>query len=83
MNKNVMKMTAVSFLQSLVFYGPVATLYRLKRGISMPDIFIMQIIYSLASTGLEIPWGWVAPQWYLHVPCTRCAEEKAAMSQLK
>ncbi len=60
MNRNIAKMAAVSFLQGLVFYGPIATLYRLDRGISMSDIFLLQIVFSLVSTGLEIPWGWVA-----------------------
>lgn len=53
-------MAEISFLQGLVFYGPIATLYRLGRNISMSDIFLLQIIFSLVSLSLEVPWGWFA-----------------------
>lgn len=53
-------MVIISFLQGLVFYGPIATLYRLDRGISLSDIFILQIVLGIVSLILEIPWGWVA-----------------------
>lgn len=65
MNKkvNVYLMYAIVFLQGLVFYGPVATLYRVSRGLSMSDTFIIESIYMVLALSFEVPWGWFADRF--------------------
>ncbi len=58
--KNILLMFAIVFLQGFVFYGPIATLYRESRGISLSQIFIIESISWLLMLLLEVPWGWVA-----------------------
>jgi len=50
-------MYLIVFLQGFVFYGPVATIYRLERGISMYQIFYIESIFWILMILLEIPWG--------------------------
>ena len=53
-------MYALAFLQGMVFYGPVATLYRQAQGVTVFEITVIEGI-SLALWGLlEIPWGILA-----------------------
>ena len=35
MKRNIYLMYAIAFLQGMVFYGPVATLYRQAQGVSV------------------------------------------------
>ncbi len=58
--RNVYLMYIIALLQGFVFYGPVATLYRQSRGISMYDIFLIESISWILMIVFEIPWGWVA-----------------------
>ena len=46
MNKkvNVYLMCIIVFLQGFVFYGPVATLYRQNRNLSLSDMFLIESI---------------------------------------
>ena len=53
-------MYLIIFLQSLVFYGSIATLYRQKRGLSMTEIFIIESAYFIIVIILEVPWGKLA-----------------------
>ena len=59
MNKkrNVYLMYAIVFLQGLVFYGSVATVYRQGRGISLYDIFLIESVSWILMILLEVPWG--------------------------
>ncbi|WP_288221386.1 MFS transporter [uncultured Clostridium sp.] len=59
MNKrlNIYLLNLIVFLQGLVFYAPVATIYRENRGISLSEIFIIESIYMVFIILLEIPWG--------------------------
>ena len=62
MNKmrNVYLMYIIVFLQGFVFYGPVATLFRQARGLSMSEIFIIESISWGLIILMEVPWGWIS-----------------------
>lgn len=53
-------MYAIAFLQGMVFYGPVATLYRQARGISVLQITVIESISLVLCLILEFPWGILA-----------------------
>lgn len=61
--KNVYLMYAIIFLQGFVFYGPVATLFRQARGLSMSEIFIIESISWVVIIILEVPWGWISDRF--------------------
>lgn len=58
--RNRLLLYAISLLGGLVFYSPVATLYRTACGLSMGQITLIEAISLLLCLALEIPWGWVA-----------------------
>ncbi|RKD31701.1 MFS transporter [Lacrimispora algidixylanolytica] len=58
--RNIYIMFAISFLQGMVFYGPVATLYRQVAGVNVFQITIIESISLALCIGLELPWGIVA-----------------------
>ena len=58
--KNIYLLYALSFLQGLVFYGPVATLYRQAAGVSVFQITVIESISLALCIALEMPWGLVA-----------------------
>ena len=60
MKKNIYFMYAIALLQGMVFYGPVATLYRQAQGISVFQITLIESISLALAIALEIPWGFVA-----------------------
>ena len=60
---NVYLLYLIIFFQGFVFYGPVATLYRQGRGISMYQIFLIESIFWVLMMAFEIPWGWVADRF--------------------
>ncbi len=60
MKRNLTLMLCISFLQSFVFYGPIATLYRQSRGIGINEIFIIEAIFLVTVLLFEIPWGVLA-----------------------
>lgn len=59
MNKriNIYLLNIIIFLQGLIFYAPIATIYRENRGVSISQIFLMESIYMILIILLEIPWG--------------------------
>lgn len=57
MRKNLYIMYAIALLQGMVFYGPVATLYRQARGITVFQITLIEGISLALAILLEIPWG--------------------------
>lgn len=61
--RNVYLMYAIVFLQGFVFYGPVATLFRQARGLSVSEIFFIESISWIVMLLLEIPWGWFADRF--------------------
>ncbi len=58
--KNIYLMYAVSCLQGMVFYGPIATLYRQAQGVSVFEITLIESISLALCLALELPWGIVA-----------------------
>ena len=60
MKRNIPLMYAVGLTQGMVFYGPVATLYRQAQGVTVFEITLIESISMLQCILLEIPWGMVA-----------------------
>lgn len=58
--KNIYLMYAIALLQGMVFYGPIATLYRQAQGISVLQITVIESVSLILCLLLEIPWGIVA-----------------------
>lgn len=58
--KNIYLLYAVSFLQGMVFYAPIATLYRQNRGVDIFQITLIESCSLALCLLLEIPWGVVA-----------------------
>ena len=50
-------MYAIAFLQGMVFYAPVASLYRQARGMSLGQIALLESISFLIQLAMELPWG--------------------------
>jgi MFS family permease len=63
MKKNIYLLCAISFFQGLVFYGPIATIFRQTRGISLYEIFVLASILMVSMILLEIPWGYFADKF--------------------
>lgn len=57
MKKNLYIMYAISLLQGMVFYGPIATLYRQAQGVTVFQITLIESISLALTIALEIPWG--------------------------
>ncbi len=53
-------MYAIALLQGMVFYGPIATLYRQAQGVSVLQITIIESISLALCLLLEFPWGVLA-----------------------
>lgn len=58
--RNVHIMYAVSFLQGMLFYASISTLYRQACGISVFQITLIESISMVLAMLSEIPWGVVA-----------------------
>lgn len=56
-------MYSIVFLQGFVFYGPIATLYRQNRNLSLSNIFLIESIAWILMIVFEIPWGWFADRF--------------------
>ena len=56
---NIRLFYAITLLQGLVFYGPIATLYRQAQGLSVFDITIIESISLIVMMALEGPWGFI------------------------
>ena len=55
-------MYAIALLQGMVFYGPIATLYRQAKGVSVLQITIIESVSLTLCLLLEFPWGILADQ---------------------
>ena len=53
-------MYAMALLQGMVFYSPVATLYRQAQGVTVFQITVIESISLALGIILEVPWGVVA-----------------------
>lgn len=60
MKKNLYIMYAMALLQGMVFYSPIATLYRQAQGVTVFQITVIESISLALGILLEIPWGIVA-----------------------
>ena len=60
MKKNLYVMYAITLLQGMIFYGPIATLYRQAQGVTIFQITVIESISLALGILLEIPWGVVA-----------------------
>ena len=60
MKKNIYIMYAIGLLQGMVFYGPIATLYRQAQGVTVFEITLIESISLALCIALEVPWGVVA-----------------------
>ena len=60
MKRNIYIMYAIALLQGMVFYGPIATLYRQAQGVSVFQITAIESVSLLLCIVLEVPWGVVA-----------------------
>lgn len=56
-NRNIYIMYLISLLQGMVFYGPIATLYRQAAGVSVFQITLIESISLALCVLLEVPWG--------------------------
>jgi len=56
-------MYIIVFLQGFVFYGPIATLYRQNRNLSLTNMFLIESISWILMIIFEIPWGWFADKF--------------------
>lgn len=55
MKKNLYVMYAMVLLQGMVFYGPIATLYRQAQGVTVFEITIIESVSLALGILLEIP----------------------------
>jgi len=62
-DRNYFLLCTIAFLQGFIFYGPIATLYRQSRGISIYEIFMIESIFMILMVAFEIPWGWFADRF--------------------
>lgn len=58
--RNLRCMYAIALLQGMVFYGPIATLYREAQGVSIAQITLIESISLALCILLEVPWGILA-----------------------
>ena len=58
--RNIGLVYAIAFLQGMVFYAPVASLYRQARGLTLGQIALLESISFLVQLAMELPWGLAA-----------------------
>lgn len=58
--RNIILLWGIALLQGMVFYAPVATLYRQAAGLGIFHITLIESISLGLMLFLEIPWGWAA-----------------------
>lgn len=63
MKKNIYLMCFIAFLQGLVFNYPITVLFKLSRGLSINEVFILESIFTVLMIISEIPWGYYADRF--------------------
>lgn len=58
--RNLYILYAMALLHGMVFYAPVATLYRQAAGLGIWEISVIESISLALTIALEVPWGWAA-----------------------
>lgn len=67
-------MYAIALLQGMVFYGPIATLYRQANGLSVFQITLIESISYVLCILCEIPWGNISDKiGYKRTMCFCCS----------
>lgn len=62
-NRSYFLLCIIALLQGFIFYGPIATVYRQYRGISIFDIFLIESIFMVLMILFEIPCEWFADRF--------------------
>lgn len=57
---NIFLLYGIALFQGMVFYGPIATLYRQAHGLTMLHIGLIESISLMLMIILEVPWGFIA-----------------------
>ena len=55
--RNYRLLVLMAFLQGVVFYGPIATIYRRAYGLDIQGLFLIESISWILTVALEAPWG--------------------------
>ncbi len=58
--RNIYIMYFIALLQGMVFYAPVATLYRQAQGVTIFQITLIESISLVICMAMELPWGILA-----------------------
>ncbi len=61
--RNYRLIVIIAFLQGLVFYAPVATAYRLRYGITVSELFLIESLSWILMIVLEVPFGVLADRF--------------------
>lgn len=56
-HRNYRLLVLIALMQGIVFYAPVATLYRRAYGLDIQGLFLIESISWIATILLEAPWG--------------------------
>ena len=71
--RNIYLMYAISFLMGMVFYAPVASMYRQARGLGLGQIALIESVSFILSLCMELPWGLIADRigyrWTMIASC--------------
>lgn len=57
MKRNIIVFYVLAFLQGLVFYSSVSTLYKTSSGITLAQMGVMDGVLSVITVLFEVPWG--------------------------
>ncbi|WP_125144005.1 MFS transporter [Clostridium transplantifaecale] len=60
MKKNIYLMYVIALMHGMVFYGPIAALYRQSQGVTIFQISLIESISLVLCLLCEIPWGILA-----------------------
>ena len=58
--RNIVLLCGISLLHGMVFYAPVATLYRQAAGLGIFSVTLIESVSLALTICLELPWGWAA-----------------------
>ena len=58
--RNLPVLYAIALLQGMVFYAPIASLYRQAAGLSLSQIALIEGASYLFCLAMELPWGMLA-----------------------
>lgn len=59
-NKNVVLLLLIELTGSMIFYLPIGMMFKISRGLTISQIFLIESISFLVSIVLEVPSGWLS-----------------------